>query len=84
MEHSNNEVSTAEGQLPPASWQEYYQAAQQLFESGDEEQAQAYYEVAQQLYEESGDDIGAAADGAEQGQPVSQLPPPSVKAPSAL
>ncbi|MDJ0764154.1 MAG: hypothetical protein QNJ97_14325 [Myxococcota bacterium] len=33
------------------SWQPYYEAAQQLYDAGDIEQAEAYYAYAQQLYE---------------------------------
>jgi len=74
VENRDNQVSSTAGDLQSASWQEYYQYAQQLYETGDQEQAQAYYEIAQQLYEASGDDIGVQADAAEYGGDVAQQP----------
>ena len=66
MENDNKQAVPSNGQPQLETWQDYYQYAQQLYEAGDEKQAQVYYAIAQQMYEASDDDIGAQTGAAEQ------------------
>ncbi len=67
MDHKGNQPASNTELSNEASWQEYYEYAQQCYAAGQEEEAQVYYDIAQRLYEASGDDIGQLYDAADPG-----------------
>ncbi len=54
------------------SWQVYYNHAQQLYDAGDQQQAEAYYAHAQQLYDTYNEQLGHGAEGAGETAPESE------------